>query len=846
MPSMPFAIPSAPLADGPLSLRLIERPRLLEPLLEQVQRQRVTFIQGPAGSGKSVLLGQLLQALDGRVHTAQVSLAGSPLSSTSLRALLLSLFSRLCAQERGRAPFVIVIDDADELLGRTDASVLRQCLSSLPPQGKLVIASRRTLALHHFGLASDPGQPLRLAQLLLTPQEMGAALHRGGQPLDAAALMTAWRFSEGWPAVLALLCASDAEDGSLEAGQMLEAWFEEELFRDLGPALLQFALEASALGEVQAQLLDWVRGRCDSHGALRGLANEHGVLLAGGTRFPRPLLATLRRLHKRAAPLRVRELHRAALETLLDLQRLEPALEQAFQLGDQPLLLGLLERHGQALLRQGRMRSLSRWLGKLDNAGCLETTPRLQLTLAWALLFSNDQGGAQRRIERLRAAPQGLDLAEELYALELTRLSMRDQLEPGLGHAGARDAEPGAASFASGVQQCTQALLHLLDGELQAVEDWLNRRLPALEREAGGFVGAYARSVLAMGALLRGEVAQARDHLQQARTPVAAEQIAQGNSLLATLEALALYEGGHLDQARQLLELHLPLLRQTGLLDQIILAHKLYARILQRHGQGSVAFEVLTALECLGRDTQLPRMVICARLEQARCALLRGDTGLARNLLDDAAAQRGMEQVRHYAFLPTDSDSLELMHVRLALAEGVDERHLTHLTDELERAVSAGRLRRALSLRILLALTLSQCGHDHAALRMMETALAFAAPRDLRQAFIDEGPAALLLVQRAGQAVAALAGFAAGVLTDSGLPPPPAAEPLSHSGLLTAKEIQVLALLAGGQSNDALARQLFVSESTVRTHLRSINTKLNARSRLEALAIARREGLIAH
>lgn len=839
-------MPSSSFAE-PLTLRLIERPRLLQPLLEQIRRQRVTFIQGPAGSGKSVLLGQAVEATAGQLQTARLSLASSPLSNTSLRASLLSLFSRLCGQERGRAPFVIFIDDADELLGRTDPSVLRQCLSSLPAQGKLVIASRRKLALHHFGLVSEPGEPVQLAQLLFTPEELRHALSRHGQPLDAAALMAAWRFSEGWPAVLALLCASDAEDGSLDAEQMLLAWFDEELFSDLGPALLRFAFEASAVGQVQAQLLDWVRGRCDSQGHIRGLAHEHGLLLEHGSRFPRPLLATLRRQHRREAPLRVKELHRAALETLLDLNRLEPALEQACQLGDRPLLLGLLERHGHSLLRQGRMRSLSRWLGELEADGLLMTPPQLQLTQAWALLFSNDQAGALRVAGRLRAMPGNGELEADLCALELTSLSMRDQVELGLAHSDLRGIGADPDSFASGVQQCTQALLHLLDGELQPVADWLSRRLGTLDSRSGGFVGAYARAILAMGAFLRGEPGEGQDYLCDARKQLAGEHTpVHGNSLLATLEALALYERGRIDEVRQLLELHLPLLRQTGLLDQIILAHKLYARILSRQEQGAAALDVLAALECLGRDAQLPRMVICARLEQARCALGRGDLGLARALFDEAAAQRGVEQLRRYAFLPSDSDNFELLGARLALAEGTDSGLVERLSAELEHAVSANRLRRALSIRILLALALERRGHEHAALRMMEAALSFAAPRGLKQAFVDEGRAALALVQRVGQAVAALAPFAASLLagSDLSLDSQPASVAISSS-LLTAKEVQVLALVASGQSNDALARQLFVSESTVRTHLRSINAKLNARSRLEALAIARREGLIA-
>jgi LuxR family maltose regulon positive regulatory protein len=41
-----------------------------------------------------------------------------------------------------------------------------------------------------------------------------------------------------------------------------------------------------------------------------------------------------------------------------------------------------------------------------------------------------------------------------------------------------------------------------------------------------------------------------------------------------------------------------------------------------------------------------------------------------------------------------------------------------------------------------------------------------------------------------------------------------------------------------------MAEKLFISESTVRTHLRSINTKLHASNRMHALAIARQRHLV--
>lgn len=61
---------------------------------------------------------------------------------------------------------------------------------------------------------------------------------------------------------------------------------------------------------------------------------------------------------------------------------------------------------------------------------------------------------------------------------------------------------------------------------------------------------------------------------------------------------------------------------------------------------------------------------------------------------------------------------------------------------------------------------------------------------------------------------------------------------------LTPREREVLQRLAEGGSNQAIAAELFVSVNTVRSHVQSVLTKLGAHSKLEAAAIAAREGLV--
>ena len=78
------------------------------------------------------------------------------------------------------------------------------------------------------------------------------------------------------------------------------------------------------------------------------------------------------------------------------------------------------------------------------------------------------------------------------------------------------------------------------------------------------------------------------------------------------------------------------------------------------------------------------------------------------------------------------------------------------------------------------------------------------------------------------------------------IPPPVAAHLAEHFGdeALTSREVEVLAHVAGGNRNRDIGQRLFISEDTVKAHMKQIMQKLGARDRTNALAIAARRGII--
>jgi DNA-binding CsgD family transcriptional regulator len=60
---------------------------------------------------------------------------------------------------------------------------------------------------------------------------------------------------------------------------------------------------------------------------------------------------------------------------------------------------------------------------------------------------------------------------------------------------------------------------------------------------------------------------------------------------------------------------------------------------------------------------------------------------------------------------------------------------------------------------------------------------------------------------------------------------------------ITARELDVLELVAEGHTTSEIARALWITEDTVRTHIKRLLSRLEARTRAHAVAIAFREGL---
>ncbi len=162
-----------------------------------------------------------------------------------------------------------------------------------------------------------------------------------------------------------------------------------------------------------------------------------------------------------------------------------------------------------------------------------------------------------------------------------------------------------------------------------------------------------------------------------------------------------------------------------------------------------------------------------------------------------------------------------------------------HIPGE-DSAAGLAQLRQAIGAGKLLVFSGSQSDED------LRIALASGADGFLPKSSPPEViEAAVRLVLAGGRYIPRRVEELAFAAAPGGAAPAPPAEPAAaRPGPLTERQATVLELLATGLSNKEIARELGIAPATVKAHIAQISALLHARNRTEAVAHARRAGLI--
>jgi len=850
---------------------------------------KLILVRAPAGFGKTTAMAQSRQRIEATgVATAWLTLDRADNDvSRFLRCLSEAVqrlgvdeppdhapFDAVAALAAHDSPFTLFLDDFEVVQEPAVLGLIREVIDHLPRQGQIVIGSRGLPDLG-LGRLRARGQLVEIDtdRLRFNLEETSAFFgQRVGQTLPADMLTQLHRKTEGWVAAI-WLASMALERHGLETGfverfsgsdRAVADYLAEDVLDHQPKEIRDFLLRTSILRQLDASVCQTLNPRADCAAILDQLAASNLFItpVTGGAaptwRYHSLFADFLRAQLVRERPDDVARLHLAASGWYESQGRPVPAIDHAIEGGDHPYALMLLDGHAEQFLDQGRMRMLSRWFSAIPEHQ-LRARPFLQLIALWAFCFTTGPWDAMKKLEQSGCTESPIpEVRASARTLVPLLLAMQDRYDEAY-EAGRESLSrlPTGLPFADSARLNAMANIISVVGNQHESQRLLDE---ARSRQGNStFNRMYTESLEGMLDLQGGRLRQASARFRMAvdSTHAVTYNHSHGNAWAGVLYAGVVYEANDLPQANHLLNVYLPLARDVGLPDHMILSHVMRSRIAFHAGDIDAASQALTELEYLGHARQLPRVVAGAKLERSRMLLLQGNGPASRDELARADDPALWERERRQRLPAHDLDYLALAKARWEISFGDPRVALTMLDAELHAALCMARVRRALKLRVLRALALQRAGDLAAAIDVIGSVLQTASQEGFMRLLVDEGPDVGLLVQRyvtATQETSAstpgdpiLADYLQRLLQVLGPVAVPDAEAPtidSDKEPLTRKETRLLQLLAEGYSNSAMAEKLFVSDSTVRTHLRNINIKLDAKSRTQAVAIARKLGVI--
>lgn len=876
-------LPTSPSPTPPLTPDMIVRRRLLAVLREGL-RGPLTLVTAPAGYGKTVLVrswaadedassvvvsttlddddpspvdfwASLIEGLRcAGVDVCDVHVSGS--TAALDRPMIGRLAQRIAAHG---GPVVWVLDCGEFTLPPALGDALHRLMTRSGAGLRLVLLTRTDppLPLNRYGLNGALTE-IRAAELSFTASEASTLMQRAGLQLEPADVDTLRVRTRGWPAGLRFAAMSLAGRGDTREAirefrgdtQNVAGYLMTEVLAKQPPAIRNFLLRTCLVDELEPGVVEALTGQPSDVRALEFMAH--------GNTFVEPVLG-------RPGHFRYQPLFREFLRSQLSFEDPDLAavlhLEAANWLAQSGQPLAAI-RH--AVIGQAWSAAAGHFVEGLCYAGLLTGRHRMLETLFAGL--PADIGGVEVALTRAALALAALDTRRATPELDAARAQLDE--DQSLGSRGCATAmavlEAVAASLGT---EATAAL------EAAVVAERALELMPAQHQVAHSELVAVASGCKGRALLEIGDLAAAAaslgEGIKAAQDPHLAGLLSELTGLAALVEAMA----GHLQRASSMANGLLPPTEGVGadvasvpLAASLALAwarldeYDLPAaqRILSSRTRMAPSLDATVLLKV---EALLHARLWAAREEfdlaraELRAAMPSKDIGSVTTWLDHqlvanqaalCLAQAAPEDATAMVQSVGQCDHLECARVLQQALSDSGRRRATALQPLSPASIARQPLAVQVNTWLLQAEQSIQEGDSTSGEVCLETALRLAAPEHLRRPFLEIPDTILPLLGRSGltashrwlettpSTAAEEAVRGVGVQGQPGATGGlQAAAPIVNP--LTKKEREVLGYLAELLTTDEIAKTMFVSVNTVRSHVRSILRKLSVARRNEAV-----------
>ncbi|CAA0079852.1 HTH-type transcriptional regulator MalT [Zhongshania aliphaticivorans] len=762
----------------------------------------------------------------------------------------------------------LFIDDF-QFIEEPDIEILfRHILKNLPNRVRVFIASR---SLPKIGLTELQVEQrlelLRFEEIKFSLQETKSFFEIEHQlELSDDDLSIIYHRSEGWAAALQLFRLTLAKRSVKESLNNLESYTPFQITEYLANNVLQqqdpdtqeFLLYSSLLPKICAPLCEKITGRSDSQDILEQLERQ-GLFLNNidherhWFQFHRLFSGYMQDVLRKRSPQRCKKINSDAATWFLEHQLYEDALfhavqAQNFQLATQAMDIWASEQISIACLH-----SVERWADKIPLEDIFKR-PSLVVKITWALTFLRRRAKVLpylTELRKLKERPLDWQFAIErqiTMAVVEMALDHLDHAFENVANIKTEDHEArGFWAFELGAAANIQAFRRIAHGNFAGARYHIAVGRNHNHGDSAPFLAGYNTGLTIISSYLQGNINEAYDRslsTLKAKGLNIEESYAATAAVCCTLYPL--YEKGDADTAIKVFEQYHQEI-DTGLLPDFVAAAYLpMIRIYDAKGDENKARMLLDTLEDIAISANWPRIMKLCEWENIRRNLLNTphqNTAILAKALDSIDPTTINTD---YLSFGDALEDITLSHLRLEVHTRPSTTTASRLHDAISRAQHHHLIPREIKLHLLSAIYQHNCGSTEQASTELKTALTLAAEYGVVKTVLDEGPKVeeLLKAHLNGSWSSSLNHYIKYLLSYCEHSAELEVSNTELQEALTSREMQILSLLAKGETNKNIARNLFVSENTVKFHLKNIFHKLNVSTRTQAISSASAHGLI--
>lgn len=885
----------------------VQRSAILSRITE-ADWARVTVLQAPAGHGKSTTLQQIRSLYEQRGwRTAWLTLDEADNDPRRLEVHLRALISKLTTGLNDSSPpesdlcdwilnsltdnsaqLLIILDEFQTLHDKGILELFRRLLARLPKRVRVFMGSRTVPDVGLATLMVNCVATVLSADELRFSHEEVTSFFSGSNNLGMSLqeIAAIYQKTEGWPAGLQLFKLALVNPEIRTTLATLTAHSPREMAEYLTDNVVslqpkgiqQFLMKTALLQRMTAPLCAVVTGNNDAQAVLDYLQRS-GLFLraldAEGCWFKyHGLFANhLAESLQKAAPKEARRVHEVAAQWLLEHGHAEESLRHSLACDDYAKAADTLGELASYLISNGELVTFEGWCDQLPSE-LLASRIDLCIKAAYALMFLRRWAKLRPFVERLAQHHEEGDISNTTlpnFCHAMSTLLVDDDIPNAIAmidnHPALTQGARGFAAFELGAAANLLAFGKIAAGDFDAARRALIWAGVHNESAGATFSGGYTTAVSGIACVVHGRM---NDAIELCRADEFTAQAHPEESLsvaaLATCQIWALYESNDFGPAELLFARHRQGIAASVVLDFMAAAYLSMVRMRDAQGRSIEASELLDQLERIGYDSHWRRLIDVVDWERVRRALASGDLKRANAI---ASSIRPFDSGLSAGWVPLSEylSGSSLGRIRLALANS----ELTQASQDIarQRHPLPGRVYREIKLQLLETQLLHHKGQTGAAHRSLRKALTLAKPGNAIRTVVDEGSVIIeLLCEELRQVRSGNHQAEPGLTRDGELGSESdqifierllaavGVRNIQHSALatkqvrngltetLSERECEMLRYLACGLSNKALSARMFVSENTVKFHLKNIYTKLGAATRLQAINSARQLGVI--